>query len=253
MRQDMAKVIVERPRTRGGYARKGRAISDEFLPKNEGMKQPYGYNKKELNENLTPLRRFLLSCAGRPWNDVYSEISEHLRPTSTVQQHVRDHIKDYVVINPHKAADGKLYEIRYWRGMQPIEKTQVLLYVDPDTGILTKNPGANNTRGAKNTPGTWAYKKEQERKEATTNLVQLTDGNELRCLDGIWYRFTWDIVPPAGQQALLDIDGKEYIKRIPQRRTDLYTGMSAASDKMYRNTKHQLNNRDLKFYGLANS
>jgi hypothetical protein len=64
MRPDMAKVIVERPRHRGlapkGYGRRRRSPeSVHDLPKCEGMKRPYGYSGKELNENLAPLYRYL--------------------------------------------------------------------------------------------------------------------------------------------------------------------------------------------------
>ncbi len=53
---------------------------------------------KWLNENLAPLKRFLGKQVGRPWDKVYSEIAENLKPTSTVQQHVRDHIEDFVAL-----------------------------------------------------------------------------------------------------------------------------------------------------------
>lgn len=249
MRPDMAKVIVERPRYGGGGARKGRDLPDELLPKNQGMRQSYGYNHKQLNENLGPLRRFLLSCAGRLWNDVYSEISNHLRPTSAVQQHVRDHIKDYVAIKVHKGVDGKLYEHKHYLGMTPLEKSRVLLYVDPDTGILTKNKAVTERRSNRNTPGTYAYRIAHE----PPAFVQLTDGNELRLVDKIWYIFTWDVVPPAGQREYIDIDGNEVVQRVPHWRTDCYTGESVSSDRKYRNSKQQLNSGDLKYYGLTNS
>ena len=73
---------------------------------------------KTLNENLNPLKRYLASQVGRPWRKVYSEISEHLKPTSTVQQHVRDHLQDFVatktrmkggaVVVTHTAPSGRL-------------------------------------------------------------------------------------------------------------------------------------------------
>jgi hypothetical protein len=39
---------------------------------------------------------------GRPWNKVYSEIAAHLRADNTVQQHVRDHLRNFVAINPRR-------------------------------------------------------------------------------------------------------------------------------------------------------
>ena len=96
MRDDMAKVIVERPRIPAFNCRKGRPQALEDLPAREGMRRPHALrgDRKELNENLTPLRRYLERQVGRPWDKVYSEIAAHLRVDNTVQQHVRDHLGD---------------------------------------------------------------------------------------------------------------------------------------------------------------
>lgn len=97
MRKDMAKVIVERPRSGRGAAglRPGRTealVDDDGEPIRavkaaRKPKQPEPKTKR-LNETLNPLKRYLASNVGRPWDKVYSEISAHLKPSSTVQQHV---------------------------------------------------------------------------------------------------------------------------------------------------------------------
>ena len=86
MRADMAKVIVERPRLGGGMRRpKGirkreRLAMADLMPSREGIRRPWrGGYRKMLNEHLGPLRRFLQSQVGRPWDKVHSEISQHLR------------------------------------------------------------------------------------------------------------------------------------------------------------------------------
>jgi len=38
----------------------------------------------------------------QPWNKVYSEIAAHLRVDSTVQQHVRGHLRDFVAVTPRR-------------------------------------------------------------------------------------------------------------------------------------------------------
>lgn len=101
MRADMFKVIVERPRWGAGHARsaKLKRTRDQDI-KQIGLKRhaltdaPY---TKHLNENLAPLKRFLRSRLGRPWDNVFSEICAGLDTASTVKQHVRLHIEDYVV------------------------------------------------------------------------------------------------------------------------------------------------------------
>jgi hypothetical protein len=125
MREDMARVIVERPRLGGGRTRKGRAIAFDDLPAQEGMRRRYGRfgDRKMLNENLAPLRRYLDRQVGRPWDAVYSEIARHLRPDNAVQQHVRDHLADFVAVTPHPR------RYRFWH--EPF-------HVDPRDGLLKR-------------------------------------------------------------------------------------------------------------------
>src|SRR5437762_2668741 len=104
MREDMAKVIVERPRKRGcalnkpkSYAKQLYRIAAEDQPKRESIKRRWWAGEKYLNEHLGPLRRFLDSRLGRPWDAVFSEICERINRHSAVQDHVRDHVEQYVV------------------------------------------------------------------------------------------------------------------------------------------------------------
>src|SRR5881397_250517 len=101
MRDDMAKVITEcyRVGNRIPYRpfRKGaKKVDPESLPRREGMTRWLKGDGKAFGEHLAPLRRFLEKSVGRRWDKVYSEICSHLRPTSTIQKHVRDHLWDYV-------------------------------------------------------------------------------------------------------------------------------------------------------------
>ena len=143
MRKDMSKVIVERPRVGGKSVRKGREPRDyDDYPQKESMSRrgpKRGYNGKDLNENLSPLQRFMEKQVGRPWNKVFSEICENIKVTSTVQQHVRDHVK-WMVETKGLKKDGKkvLRHSRYSRSTDYMELRFGELYVDPDTGILCK-------------------------------------------------------------------------------------------------------------------
>lgn len=140
MRRDMAKVVVERPRYNDVYSyqnfrRDRKRVVDEEgehgLPRHEGIRRPYGRETKRLNENLSPLRRFLRSQVGRPWNKVYAEISENLRASNPVQQHVRDHLKDYVFLNVYTQHDGYYSLMGRW----PRKLYKGDLYVN-EAGIL---------------------------------------------------------------------------------------------------------------------
>ena len=70
MRLDMSHVIVERPRRSGGRARKGRVLAHDDLPSHEGIRRPHANDRKSFNEHLNPLKRFLHSQVGRPWDAV---------------------------------------------------------------------------------------------------------------------------------------------------------------------------------------
>lgn len=147
MRKDMSKVIVERPRTGRAVAgmRPGRTrtlVDDDGEPiKVKGAREPKGREPKtkHFNETLNPLKRYLASNVGRPWNKVYSEISEHLKPTSTVQQHVRDHLQDFVATKTRMKAGKVVVSSARFGGERPLEQDHSLYYVHPRTGLLRKN------------------------------------------------------------------------------------------------------------------
>jgi hypothetical protein len=159
MRSDMAKVIVERPRFGSrlrsrrcnGHRRDEQKLGVAALPKFEGMKRPYGHDTKGLNEHLGPLRRYLDSKVGQPWDKVFGEICAHIRCDSAVQSHVRDHVMDYVCRNAVLIdgvpceGDGRnygrpLHDSRRWSWW----------YVCPASGILKRIErrfGRPNRRG----------------------------------------------------------------------------------------------------------
>lgn len=174
MRKDMFKVIVERPRTGGKAERKGRTKDFEDMPRKEAMKKPHKVkgSYKQLNENLKPLWRFLDGAVGRPWDKVYSEICENLKTTSTVQQHVRDHLKHHVWVDVR--VDGK--KVTGSRGRRYYELSNGNLYVHPITGILRryKVPKA---------------KKTEPEDPMVVGMNQLLAGNSKVLLhEGIWYK-----------------------------------------------------------------
>src|SRR5688572_30007938 len=97
MRKDMHKVLVEEPRHGGGPSKKYRRanLPDELLPKFEGIKRPHT-DRKRFGEHLGPLKRWLRSNVGRPWNDVYSEAAEVMRGGNPVRTHIRFHMMDMI-------------------------------------------------------------------------------------------------------------------------------------------------------------
>ena len=136
MRPDMAKVIVgpahgSRMPTKGRATAAAAAHRLEDQPKREGIKVRGG-GQKSLNEHLSPLRRYLAAKVGQRWDKIFADVCRYLDRNSAVQDHVRDHLEDYVAIHVVEL-DGQLFESgrRY-----PIYS---LFYVCPRTGILRKN------------------------------------------------------------------------------------------------------------------
>jgi hypothetical protein len=170
MRSDMAKVIVERPRRNAYRSLKGRVVALEDLPSHEGMRRAKALRgeRKQLNENLNPLKRYIERQVGRPWRKVYAEISQNLRISSTVQQHVRDHLHDFVAVKPRRI--NRWGTIGLW--WQPF-------YVDPASGILCRTdrlPEVKSRRRA-----------ERNSPPALITRVALAKDCELRLIEGLWY------------------------------------------------------------------
>src|ERR1700759_5193114 len=108
MRPDMHKVIVERPRS-NSWPNKGNRranLPDELLPKFEGIRRPH-QNRKGQRDLFGPLRRWVRSQVGRPWNDVYSEACAVIDPGDYVRVHVKTHLLEFVERNTFMH-DGKV-------------------------------------------------------------------------------------------------------------------------------------------------
>jgi hypothetical protein len=136
----MDKVIVERPRygsrarsRKKGYRKYTQRTPLEALPKNESLLGRWKGMGKSLNEHLGPMRRFLRSNVGRPWNKVHQELCEHVSFDNAVQAHVLAHIYQYV----HRFVEIVEREVRpkdgWHRGRALVAGE---MYVCPDSGLL---------------------------------------------------------------------------------------------------------------------
>ncbi len=231
MREDMFKVIVERPRWAHG-ATYNRAYKGEVedLPSRLGMKRSARGRPgcKHLNENLQPLRRYLWKQRGRPWDKVFSEISANLDASHTVKQHVRDHLEDFVLTNPSLDRAGHLQAPHARRGWPHPNRWAPFLYVDPRDGILKESAKL--------------WRKQRQRQKMTEHKgpsceIKLSERERLLQIKGIWYRvgFEADKSAPAAEK-VFDLVTRE---RVPKR------GRHAAS-------KRQLSKAELAEFGLSN-
>jgi hypothetical protein len=205
MRDDMARVIVERPRIPDIKGRKGRPRSLDELPHYEGMRRPHLLTGegKMLNENLQPLRRYLERQVGRPWSKVYAEIAEHLRVDNAVQQHVRDHLRNFVAITPRRLAGG-------WRNRFGSHLWYQALYVDPVTDLLCRTDDLPEEKARRRAIC-------KRTLEAPTR-VTLTPDRELRLVDGLWYEVRLAPMPEPEYRAYCETQ-KRRLK--PYRRSQI--------------------------------
>lgn len=188
MRKDMNKVLTESPRA-GGKGPKKRRFDKKSRPRRcyseveaddeplqeeelalprESMKKRHkvdGY-EKSLTDHIQPLRRFLISQAGRPWNDVWSDICQVLKGNGLQANHVKDHVKDFVGGIPHS---GKTqFRPRDWHRTD----SWAGLYVDEE-GILRHQPG----------PKIW-----KRRVKKRYHYTRESDLVEYHKINGCWYR-----------------------------------------------------------------
>lgn len=190
MREDMARVVVERPRINPRGHRKGRPLDLDDLRAREGMRRAHRGERKQFNENLAPLRRYLGSQVGRPWAKVYSDIAAQLRSDSTVRQHVRDHLRDFVAVLPRR-------NIAEWRGSNAAGVWWQDFYVDPKTGLLCRTDRLPEERGRLHA--------KRSRPSPPVESVALGGDRELRLIDGLWYELRMAPLPEPAYRVVREV------------------------------------------------
>lgn len=186
MRSDMKDLIVNTGRggDNGGKgpwnrARVRRADPDDLplrLP--IGRHRQFGWNAKSLGDRIDPLRRFLESNVGRPWDDVYSEICEHADSRTVRGYHLRQHVWSEVDLVPDP--DGSAP----WG-----------LYVDQNGILQDANPRPRFR---------WSRK-------PTTKLSYGDPDLYYEKVDGFWYSFQTLHVPDSYCQEWLAMESGEVI------------------------------------------
>jgi len=183
----MHKVVVERPRWNPGRGKKGQKanLPDELLPKFESIKRRHQW-RKAFTDLLGPLRRWLQSQTGRPWNDVYSEACKVIKPDSVVRAHIKTHLLQFVERGTFMH-NGKVCVLDTWQGtVRPITKARygwVLFYVHPETGILKPIPEVLRP----------AHDKQNPKQPFTMPWVR--KNVSLQQIRGLWFECHFEVVP----------------------------------------------------------
>lgn len=155
MRNDMAKVVTERPRRGHGNASRKTSgpLIRQFDPESEydaptrlpvARGRQYGYKAKEFSDLVGPLKRFLRSCIGKPWVKVHSELSRKLDRRSVAGAHIWDHVMWEIETDCHIGSDRLAYSNR--RRWLSIEVPVDGLYVHPMTGLVREQRRRRSSR-----------------------------------------------------------------------------------------------------------
>src|SRR5437879_1286370 len=189
MRSDMHKVVVERPRWNPGPGKHGRRtnLPDEFLLKFEGIRRPH-VNRKGLTDLLGPLKRWLRSQVGRPWDDVYSEACAVIKPDSVVRAHIKTHLLEFVQRHTF-LKDNQVWCFTGRWGLQEMPVTSAAtrwspFYVDPVTWLLCAAPTLPRCR--------WGDKTAERR---TLTQRWLNGTTLIRQLNGCWFECRMEAFP----------------------------------------------------------
>ena len=148
MRDDMAKVVTERPRR--GHGNKSKKTTglpirhydpdadyDEPVRLPIARRRQYGWDAKDFSDLINPLKRFLRSCIGRPWNKVHSELSQKLDRRGVNGSHIWNHVMQEIETDCYIVyTNNRKYMFR--ASEHPIEG----LYVHPKTGLIREQPYA---------------------------------------------------------------------------------------------------------------
>jgi hypothetical protein len=237
----MFKVIVERPRGRGwkdSAVRNRRRQFDYDSPSHARMRE--GVSGPYLNENLNPLRRYLLAQVNRPWNKVWSEIAANIDRRSTVQEHIYSHVDDFIAIKV-EWHDGALSDMR--RRYTPRDGFDLRqpLYVDPRTGIIRRNKEYERWRRD------YRARLASEREERESRQRYVGDGRWHLKIDREWYEV--ELRPLPQSTAVFDIILKQRVSRDSDagraQREALY-----GSDSFYAVSRRQLSKREIAAHAL---
>lgn len=181
MRADMLKVLMDvRKRPRQGpkpHEKTGKRIRPaQYEDDDPGLDRPSvsddRYSRRHVPMRFAPIRKFIASCVGMLWDDVYSEMAEVVDIRSAAGREFFRNV-DYVVDTHAYIHDGAVYHGTYAYDF----------YVEPITGLLKKSEAGRHHRFGKYAdPEAWKRK-------------VLGPFTEVQWIDGIWYLETYHMVP----------------------------------------------------------
>jgi len=232
----LSEIVIERPRggmrislkKLSGFKKQLHQITEEATQ--DGLLSPYlikPRNKsKHLSDHLGPLRRFLQSHTGQPWNDVYSKLCQQLDTNTMTGLHVLSHVWDYVEQHV-EFIDGIPYRKTcgyYPPGCYPLNTGyRHKFYVHPDTGMLC----SVGKRASK-----------RKKPEPDLDVVIIDEYRQYQKVNEIWYLITFRDFPPPPTEYVIDI-----LKGLTYRQN----ARVVKGQRVYAASKQQCNKKAVRF------
>ncbi|MDZ8078824.1 MAG: hypothetical protein RMX35_06945 [Nostoc sp. DcaGUA01] len=229
----LSEIVIERPRGGRRISLKKLSGFKKQLDKltkeasDDGLLNPYlikPRNKsKHLSDHLGPLRRFLRSKVGQPWNDVYSELCQRLDSKTMAGQHVIGHLWDYLERHV-EIIDGNVYRKSYQGYRYQLDRGYGdRFYIHPQTGILCaieKRP------------------RKQEQNSEQIDILIVDEYHQYHKLNDIWYLITFEDFPPPPTNYVTDVL-KGFIHH--------YAALLHKGRRIYAVTKRQCSKKEIRF------
>ena len=187
---------------------------------------------------------------------MYSEICAGIDRRNTVQQHIHQHLEDFVAVKVIMI-DGELRANRRWRVLEPLSSSWAAkYYVQPEHGMLLNNHFRLDMR-------------REQRKQRRNDRAEWRSGireglrvidptNQMHCIEGVWYRI--EVAPLASTHAV-DETRVDALRRVPvdqcpvweDRKNVMSNYTLFGRHDVYARSKRQLNVRELRHYRLSNN
>ena len=234
----MHKVVIERPRHGRSWARSRPRPKPPFedSARFESIKARHT-RRKWFSDLLGPLRRWLQSQVGRPWNEVYSEACAVIKPDSPIRAHVKTHLLEFVERNTFMhEGEVCVLDTGYLGKPVPVSENgrcRSLFFVHPETGLLLPSPRLSKR----------VWRARDPNPPVTIHWIR--KGVALQQIRGLWFECRFEDVP-------VDIRFRAYdhaLERVVTR------GELTRHDKEYClcTLKRQLSKHELRHFGFRNA